>query len=138
MKFFLFLFAVFLFAMESADSKELDYKLVLTAGTGTVDGRVVRFLTFFEDACLTVQNVVPGDVGRVAAEARICSLDGRDISSDFVDVTFKRGVFTDKGLFFDVSATPFRPLGERKLLCQVKFVQGVADHLSCVNANYDE
>jgi hypothetical protein len=113
------------------ESKDLDYRLVLTAGTGIVDGQVVRYLTMFEDACLTVQNVVPGDVGKVAVEKRLCNLEGKNIATEFVDVKFKRGVFTDEGLFFEVSATPFRPLGERKLYCQVKFANGVAEQLSC-------
>lgn len=124
-------FAFLVLQSGRAESKDLDYRLVLTADTGIVDGQVVRYLTMFEDACLTVQNLVPGDVVKVKVEKRLCNLEGKDIAAEFVDVKFKRGVFTDDGLFFEVSATPFRPLGERRLYCQVKFDGGEAEQLSC-------
>lgn len=124
-------FAFLVLQSGRAESKDLDYRLVLTADTGIVDGQVVRYLTMFEDACLTVQNLVPGDVAKVKVEKRLCNLEGKDIAAEFVDVKFKRGVFTDDGLFFEVSATPFRPLGERRLYCQVKFAGGEAEQLFC-------
>jgi hypothetical protein len=126
------LFVLFLVILsDRAESSELNYRLVLTAGTGVVDGRVVRYLTVFNDPCLVVQNVVSGDVGEVVAESRICGMAGKDFSEEFADFSFEQGFFTSQGLFFDVVAAPLRPMGEKRLRCKVLFDQGVASHLSC-------
>ncbi|WP_153010300.1 hypothetical protein [Pseudomonas parafulva] len=114
-----------------AESSELDYKLVLTAGTGVVDGDVVRYLTVFNESCLVVQIVASGDVGKVVTDSRICGIAGKDFSEEFADFSFEQGFFTDQGLFFDVVAAPFRPMGEKRLRCKVVFDQRIASHLSC-------
>lgn len=113
------------------ESNELDYRLVLTAGTGVVDGDVVRYLTIFNDSCLVVQVVVSGDVGNVLTDSRICGIAGKDFSEEFADFSFEQGFFTDQGLFFDVVAAPLRPMGEKRLHCKVVFDQRIASHLSC-------
>lgn len=101
------------------------------AGTGVVDGRLVRYMKVHGESCLIVQELVPGNIKKVVAESRICSLNGDRFSSDFVDFDFVSGSFSDRGLYFEVSATPKRPVEERALTCKVVFSRGVANHLSC-------
>ncbi|WP_288442399.1 hypothetical protein [uncultured Pseudomonas sp.] len=122
---------VFFVVSGEIGAEGFDCGRVLMVGTGYVDGKIFRYVTTSQDACLTIQNLVPGGGGKVAAESRICDLNGKSFNSDFVDVDFKRGYFTDKGLFFEVGITPLRPIGEKVVCCEVKFAQGVADHLSC-------
>jgi hypothetical protein len=131
MNFFPLFVSFFVLLSCRVESSELDYRLVLTAGTGVVDGSVVRYLTVFNEPCLVVQNVVSGDVGKVVTDSRICGIAGKDFSEEFADFSFEQGFFTGQGLFFDVVAVPLRPMGEKRLRCKVVFDQGVASHLSC-------
>ncbi|MNC82454.1 hypothetical protein D3C75_1359760 [compost metagenome] len=71
-------------------------------------------------------------------ESRICGLSGRGFSEDFADFSFERGVFEKGGLFFEVIASPVKPIGEKKLYCEVKFSGASADHLSCKSAQGEE
>ncbi|MEN5374071.1 hypothetical protein [Stenotrophomonas hibiscicola] len=131
MKSTLFLAALLCAFSVRAEAEKIDYGLVLMAGTGIVDGRLVRYMKVHRDSCLIVQELMPGNIRKVVAESRICGLNGDCFSTDFVDFDFVSGSFSDEGLSFEVNATPKRPFEERVLTCEVVFSRGVASHLSC-------
>jgi hypothetical protein len=113
------------------EAKEFDYRNVLEAGTGRVGDVLVRYLTWSEDYCIVIQNLVFGGDGKVSAEKKICSLEGKRFSDGYADVDLKRGVFEDGKLFLELGVTPLQPIGETIMTCEVVFHDGVADHLAC-------
>lgn len=112
-------------------AKEFDYRNVLEAGTGRVGDVLVRYLTWSEDYCIVIQNLVFGGDGKVSAEKEICSLEGKRFSNGYADVDLKKGVFEDGKLFLELGVTPLRSFGETIMTCEVVFHDGVADHLAC-------
>ena len=106
------------------------------AGTGDVGGTFVRYLYMGSDPCIIVQNLVPGGRGKISAEKKICSLEGKSFY-DYMDVDFKEGVFKDGKLFLEIGVTQLRVMGEKIKYCEVVFRHGVADHLSCRDKKLD-
>lgn len=137
MKIFSVMSFIFLFVSDALGAGGFDCSRLLMAGTGRAGGQLVRYVITSQDACLAIHNLVPGGKGRISAESRICDLNGKDFNSDFADVDFKRGYFTDGRLFFEIGITPLNPIGEKIVNCEVKFVRGVADHLSCEGEFFD-
>lgn len=128
---------VFFVVSDAPEAVGFDCGRLLMAGTGRAGGQLVRYVVTSQDPCLTIHNLAPGGRGRIAGESRICDLNGKYFNSDFADVDFKRGYFTDERLFFEVGLTPLKPVGEKIVKCEVKFVRGMADHLSCEGELFD-
>ena len=123
-----------LFALVCANqaiAKDFDYRNVAMAGTGSVGDLFIRYLLPLNESCLLIQNLVPGKLGEVSAQKEICSLDGKKIDSDFAAVDLKEGVFKGGRLFFEIGVTPFEPVGETIMSCEVIFSHELADHLFC-------
>lgn len=130
MSFFVIL-AFCLAGLTEAQYKEFDYRNVLEAGTGRVGDNLVRYLVWSEDHCIVIQNMVFGGSGKVSAEKKICSLEGKRFSNDYAEVDFKKGSFEEGRLFLDLEVYPLRLVDKVIMTCEVVFNDGVADHLSC-------
>lgn len=124
------LFVMFFFASKTI-AKDFDYRDVAMAGTGGVGSLFVRYLISFNDTCLLIQNLVPGKLGAVSAQKKICSLEGKRFDSGYSAIDFKEGTFKDGKLLFEVGVTPLEPVGETIMSCEVIFVHELPDHLSC-------
>lgn len=124
------LFFALLFANQTI-AKDFDYRNVAMAGSGSVGNLFVRYLLAFNEPCLLIQNLVPGKLGAVSGHKEICSLNGKNFDKDFAAIDFKEGVFRDGRLFFEIGITPFEPVGETVMSCEVIFSNELADHLSC-------
>lgn len=122
-----------LFLLDITRAEDFNYRRVLMAGTGNIGNLFVRYLYSSETPCIFIQNLVPGGKGTVAAQKKICSINGKSFYDGYADVDFKRGTFENDKLSFEVGLTPLEPAGERIVNCEVVFIKGLADHLSCKN-----
>lgn len=123
-------------AVSLVEAKEHDYKRVIMAGTGDVGKLFVRFLLLSGESCLIVQSLVPGGGGEILGEKDICSIDGKKIADDYAAVDFKVGAFKAGKLVFEVGVTPLQPIGEIVMSCEIIFLNGLADHLSCKEKDF--
>ena len=55
----------------------------------------------------------------------------KKFDGDFAVVDFKEGLFKGGRLLFEIGVTPFEPVGEIIMSCEVIFFHELADHLSC-------
>ena len=127
---FTFLCTMLLFSVNSLAEDE-GCNRVIQAGTGVIDGKLVRYLTFFDDPCIVIQTLKPGGRGGVNSENKVCSSDGKSFRSGYADVELKSGKFDGGKLYLEISLTPLEPAGEVIEQCEVIFLNEEFDGLRC-------
>jgi len=109
----------------------LECQGVYMAGTGEIAGKTRRFVTHSGSWCLYVQTLNIKDELKVMSEEELCRLEGKDIGTGYMDVSFNKGEFYEGKLYFEVSVTPLELTGEEIKLCEVVFENDRARRLKC-------
>ena len=124
----------------SASALNIEYQKIATAESSRVGKLVVRYFMSFEDPCLYVQLLSPGDNWQVIKSSSICSFQGRSFSTEFAHVGFENISVSNGAINLVLRIFPLRASGEVQRSCTIAVGSGIIGPLQCgppVSPEYD-